>query len=132
PANNYGYIGWNMRLPMFADKNVRKALVYGFNRKGFVDAYYKGYADVCNSPISPVSWAYSEDIDKYDYDPQKAEELLDAAGWKKGSDGFRYKDGKKFTIHWLTYTGSKYVDTLIPLLKNDWQKIGVEVIPELM
>lgn len=132
PANNYGYIGWNMRLPMFADKNVRKALVYGFNRKGFVDAYYKGYADVCNSPISPVSWAYSEDIDKYDYDPQKAEELLDAAGWKKGSDGFRYKDGKKFTIHWLTYTGSKYVDALIPLLKNDWQKIGVEVIPELM
>ena len=132
PANQYGYIGLNLRREMFKDKNVRKALMYGLNRKGFVDSYYKGYADVCNAPMSPVSWAYTEDIEKYVYNPEKANKLLDEAGWKKGSDGWRYKDGKKFEIHWLTYTGSKYVDNLIPIVKENYKALGIDVIPELM
>ena len=132
PDNGYGYIGMNLRNDMFKDKKVRQALMYGLNRKGFVDSYYKGYADVCNSPMSQVSWAYTEDIEKYEYNPDKANKLLDEAGWKKGSDGWRYKDGKKFEIHWLTYTGSKYVDNLVPIVKENWKQLGINVIPELM
>lgn len=132
PDNGYSYIGLNLRNDMFKDKKVRQALTYGLNRKGFVDSYYKGYADVCNAPMSPVSWAYTEDIEKYDYNADKANKLLDEAGWVKKDDGWRYKDGKKFTIHWLTYTGSKYVDNLVPIVKENWKAIGVEVIPELM
>ena len=132
PANQYGYIGLNLRREMFKDKNVRKALMYGLNRKGFVDSYYKGYADVCNAPMSSASWAYTEDIEKYYYNPEKANKLLDEAGWKKRSDGWRYKDGKKFEIHWLTYTGSKYVDNLIPIVKENYKALGIDVIPELM
>ena len=132
PDNGYGYIGMNLRNDMFKDKKVRQALMYGLNRKGFVDSYYKGYADVCNSPMSQVSWAYTEDIEKYEYNPDKANKLLDEAGWKKGSDGWRYKDGKKFEIHWLTYTGSKYEENLIPIVKENWKQLGINVIPELM
>lgn len=132
PDNGYSYMGLNLRNDMFKDKKVRQALTYGLNRKGFVDSYYKGYADVCNAPMSPVSWAYTEDIEKYEYNADKANKLLDEAGWIKKDDGFRYKDGKKFTIHWLTYTGSKYVDNLVPIVKENWKAIGVEVIPELM
>lgn len=131
-ANQYGYIGWNLRNPMFADKNVRQALVYGFDRAGFVQSYYQGYASVANAPVSPVSWAYTDEVNQYPYDVAKAEQMLDAAGWKKNADGWRYKDGKKFEIHWQTYTGSKYVDSLIPILKENWKKIGVDLIPELM
>lgn len=132
PSNSYGYIGWNLRLDKFKDKRVRQALMYGLNRQGFIDAYYKGYGQVCNAPVSLVSWAYTDDINKYPYDPDKANQLLDEAGWVKGSDGFRYKDGEKFVIHWMTYTGSKYVDTLIPIVKDNWGKLGIEVVPELM
>lgn len=131
-ANQYGYMGFNLKDEKFKDKKVRQALTYGLDRAGFVKTYYKGYAEVCNSPISPVSWAYTEDVNKYEYSPEKANKLLDEAGWVKKEDGFRYKDGKKFTIHWMTYTGSKYVDTLIPIVKDNWAKIGVEVIPELV
>ena len=132
PDNGYGYIGLNLRNDMFKDKKVRQALMYGLNRKGFVDSYYKGYADVCNAPMATVSWAYTDDIEKYAYSPEKANKLLDEAGWKKGSDGWRYKDGKKFEIHWLTYTGSKYVDNLVPIVKENWKALGIDVIPELM
>jgi peptide/nickel transport system substrate-binding protein len=49
-----------------------------------------------------------------------------------GSDGIREKDGKKLSFVWDTYTDSKYVETLIPMLKDNWQKIGVKVEPNLM
>jgi peptide/nickel transport system substrate-binding protein len=132
PGNNYGYMGFNLRDPRLSDKNVRKALVYGFDRKAFADLYYKGYAEVCNQPISQVSWAYSKDADKYEYNIDKAKKLLDDAGWKEGSDGVREKDGQKLSFVWDTYTDSKYVETLIPMLKDNWQKIGVKVEPNLM
>ncbi|WP_242850096.1 ABC transporter substrate-binding protein [Clostridium polynesiense] len=132
PDNGYGYLGLNTRLPKFKDKKVRQALMYGLDRKSFVDSYYNGYADVCNIPISPVSWAYNEDVEKYPYNLEKAKQLLDEAGWKVGADGKREKDGEKFVIHWKTYTGSKYVDNLIPIVKDNWGKLGIEVIPELV
>ncbi len=132
PANSYGYIGMNLRLDKFSDKKVRQALMYGLNRQGFIDSYFKGYGQPCNAPASPVSWAYTDKLNGYPYDPDKANKLLDEAGWVKKDDGFRYKDGEKFVIHWMTYTGSKYVDTLIPIVKDNWGKLGIEVVPELM
>lgn len=132
PANNYAYIGLNLRDALFQDKNVRKALMYGFDRKGFVKAYYKEYGQVINSHVSPVSWAYTDELENYDYNPDKANALLDGAGWIKNEDGFRYKDGKKFEINWMTYSGSTYVDNLIPILKENWKKIGVDLKPVVM
>jgi peptide/nickel transport system substrate-binding protein len=132
PDNGYGYIGLNLKDEKLKDVKVRQALTYGLNRKGFIDARYKGYAEICNAPVSQVSWAYTEDITKYDYNPEKANQLLEEAGWVKKDDGFRYKDGKKFEIHWMTYQGSKYVEMLIPIVKENWKAIGIDVIPELM
>lgn len=132
PDNGYGYMGFNLRDERLSDKRVRQALTYGFNRQQFVDVYYQGYAEVSNVPVSQVSWAYTEDINKYEYDPEKAKALLDEAGWKPGADGIREKDGKRLEFVWDTYTDSKYVETLIPMLKADWEKIGVKVEPNLM
>ncbi|MBZ9688665.1 ABC transporter substrate-binding protein [Clostridium estertheticum] len=132
PDNGYGFIGLNLKDEKFKDVKVRQALTYGLNRKGFIDARYKGYAEVCNAPVSQVSWAYTDDINKYEFNPGKANQLLEEAGWLKKDDGFRYKDGKKFEIHWMTYQGSKYVEMLIPIVKDNWKAIGIDVIPELM
>ncbi|WP_138205890.1 ABC transporter substrate-binding protein [Haloimpatiens lingqiaonensis] len=132
PGNGYGYMGLNLRNEKFKDKRVRQALAYGLDRKGFANAYFGEYADVCNGPVSPVSWAYTDDLNKYEYDADKANKLLDEAGWVKKDDGFRYKDGKKFTISWYTYSGSKYVETLIPIVKDNWKKLGIDVVPEMM
>ena len=82
--------------------------------------------------MSQASWAYTDDINKYEYNPEKANQLLEEAGWIKKDDGFRYKDGKKFEIHFMTYKGSKYVEMLIPIVKENWKSIGIDVIPKLM
>ncbi len=132
PGNSYGYMGFNLRDPRLSDAKVRQALTYGFNRQAFIDLYYNGNGSVTNVPISQVSWAFTNDINKYEYNPDKANQMLDEAGWKMGSDGIREKDGKKLSFVWDTYTESKYVETMIPMIKADWQKIGVKVEPNLM
>ncbi len=64
---------------------------------------------------------------------QKKLELLDEAGWKDtNGNGVRDKDGVELELQWLTYTGSKYVDALIPIVQQSWEQIGVKVTPELM
>lgn len=133
-SNNYGYLGLNLEAPEFKDPVVRQALTYGLNRKAFMDAYYQGYGEVLNTHILPTSWAYDESTaDAYKYDAEKANKMLDDAGWvDSNADGVRDKDGVELDISWLTYTDSKYVDTLIPVIQDSWKAIGVKVTPELM
>lgn len=132
PGNSYGYMGFNLRDERLADVKVRQALTYGFNRQAFIDLYYNGNGSVTNAPISQVSWAFTTDINKYEYNPDTANKMLDEAGWVLGSDGIREKNGKKLSFVWDTYTESKYVETMIPMIKADWQKIGVKIEPNLM
>lgn len=132
PANAYRYIGLNLRDEKFKDKKVRQALAYGLNRKALVDGFYKGLADVCNAPVSKVSWAYTNEVNQYEYNVEKANKLLDEAGWVKKEDGYRYKDGKKFTVHFLVPTGRKFYEYLVPVAQENWKQIGVELIPEPM
>ncbi|GIN99349.1 ABC transporter substrate-binding protein [Brevibacillus halotolerans] len=127
----YSYLSFNHSKPYLKDKRVRQALIYGLDRQQIVDAAYQGYAQVANVPISPVSWAYTEDVNPYAYDVNKAKQLLDEAGWKEGSDGIREKDGKKLVLHYLT-TKSKVSDILIPIAKENYKLIGVQLEAELM
>lgn len=130
PALAYNYIGLNLKNPLFTDKRVRQALTYGLNRKGFVDSYYKGYAQVSNEPFSPVQWAYTNNVNKYDYNPTKAGKLLDAAGWKLNkSDGYRYKDGKKFSFTLMYPEGRKNYTSLVTIAKENYKKIGIDLNP---
>ncbi len=78
----------NYKKPYFKDKRVRQAFIYGLERQKVIDTYFQGYASLVNVPITPVSWAYTEEgINKYEYNLEKAKKLLDEAGWKAGSDG---------------------------------------------
>ena len=133
-SNMYGYIGLNLESPKLKDKEVRQALAYGLNRQALIDAFYGGNAEIMNTHITPSSWAYNPEVkDAYAYDAAKANKILDDAGWKDtNGDGVRDKDGVELDISWLTYTGSKYVETLTPIVIDSWEKIGVKVTPELM
>ncbi|HHY80340.1 MAG TPA: ABC transporter substrate-binding protein [Thermoanaerobacter sp.] len=132
PTNGYGYIAFNHKLPKFQDVRVRKALAYGLNRKAIVDAVYQGLAEVRDVPQSKVSWAYPDekDIIHYDYNPEKAKQLLDEAGWKLGPDGYRYKDGQKFTIHFLASSPNPVNDALVPMAVENYKELGIEFVAE--
>lgn len=93
-SSAYGYMSFNHEKELFKDPKVRQAFILGLDRQTIIDAYYQGYAQVANIPVSPTSWAYTEDIGSTTYDPEQAKKLLEEAGWLAGSDGIREKEGK--------------------------------------
>ncbi len=127
--NGYAYAAFNFTNPIFQDKLVRQALVYGLDRHGFVQSFFGDLGgQVGHTPISPVSWAYPDlsQLNEYKYNPEKAGELLDQAGWVMGSDGFRYKDGKKLAFKWTSYNEAEWSTKVSALAAENWKQIGVD------
>ncbi|MFE6708296.1 ABC transporter substrate-binding protein [Bacillus thuringiensis] len=132
-ASSFSYIRINSKKPYLKDKKVRQALIYGLDRKKYVDTAFKGYGTVANVPIHPTSWAYTEEgINKYEYNLDKAKKLLDEAGWKAGSDGIREKDGQKLKLTYYGASSAKDGDLFIPIAKENYKELGVEFNPEFM
>ncbi|OOR09404.1 ABC transporter substrate-binding protein [Bacillus cereus] len=132
-GSSYGYIKMNYKKSYFKDKRVRQAFIYGLERQKVIDTYFQGYASLVNVPITPVSWAYTEEgINKYEYNLEKAKKLLDEAGWKAGSDGIREKGGQKLKVSYFASSASKINDVMIPVMKEDYKKMGVDFNPEYM
>jgi len=134
-GNGYTYMCFNCTRPKLADVKVRQALMYALNRKEFINAQYgEGLASIGMAPISPSSWAFpgESELNAYEFDMEKAGKLMDEAGWKMGTDGFRYKDGEKFHVGWLVYTDSPWPTTLSSMAADTWKQLGVELEVELM
>jgi peptide/nickel transport system substrate-binding protein len=91
PEYGYEYLGWKLWQKELQDVKVRQAIAYAINRQEMVQGIYKGLGQILNSPIPKGSWAAAPDseLNQYNYDPNKANQLLDEAGWKKGPDGYR-------------------------------------------
>jgi len=131
PTNGYGYVGLNDQNPKFQDVKVRQALMYALNRKAVVEKVYGEYARVVNIPESNVSWAYNDEgVNTYDYDLDKAGQLLDEAGWKLNADGKREKEGTVFTIKFTCMSPHPVTDVLVPVMKDDYSKLGIDVTVE--
>lgn len=134
-GNGYTFMCFNCTRPKLADVRVRQALMYALDRKSFIEAEYgEGLASVGMAPISPSSWAFpdSSDLNPYDFDMEKAAQLMDEAGWIMGPDGYRYKDGEKFHVNWLVYTEASWPGTLSGMAADTWKQLGVELEVELM
>ncbi|ULL18844.1 ABC transporter substrate-binding protein [Paenibacillus sp. H1-7] len=131
-ATSYVYLDFNSGGKLLKDKRVRQALYYGLDRQKFTDILYQGFGEVANVPVSPASWAYTKDVTPYPFDPQKAKQLLDEAGWKVGADGIREKDGQKLKLQYLGRKGYNIDDVLIPLAKENFKDIGIAVEAEIL
>lgn len=84
----------------FVDENVRKAFAYSLDRPAIVEAIGRGLIPAeGNGAVSRTTPGYSEAAaDAYSYDPERAAELLDDAGWSQtDADGYRVKDGVTLT-----------------------------------
>jgi peptide/nickel transport system substrate-binding protein len=97
-APNYSYIGWNNNHPIFRDKQVRKAMTHFTNRKLMVESILFGLGEVVEGPIYFFRPEYDRTLPSYDYDPNRALQLLREAGWSDSdADGVLDKviDGVK-------------------------------------
>jgi peptide/nickel transport system substrate-binding protein len=132
PNPGYGYIGFNCARTKFSDKRVRQALTYGLNRHDIIENVYGDNGFVLNVPQVTVAPSYpgKDNLNTYEYNPEKAKQLLDEAGWKMGDDGFRHKDGEKLSIKYLAILPHSVNEIIIPMAEINYKDIGVEFITE--
>lgn len=142
PRAGMGYLTYNTVKGATTDIAVRQAMTYAFNRQEFIDTYYEtpempdgigSYIPATfQNPASPLGDVVRgerelEDLKQYDYDLDKANAILDQAGWVKGTDGIREKNGERLEIKVLAIENNAVLDTLIPMWNSDWKAIGADV-----
>ncbi|TCP76373.1 peptide/nickel transport system substrate-binding protein [Rhizobium sp. PP-CC-2G-626] len=118
----------NTKLAPYDDVKVRQALQAGINRQEIIDTVYTPDWKLATSFIQSNVPGATDHSDLLVYNPEKAEKLLDKAGWVKGADGVRTKDGKPLllTLHSNPYlAASKSIDELI---SQQLGKIGWKVV----
>lgn len=115
------------------DVKVRQALYYAINRPAIIKSVLFGLAIPANSVEPPTSWAYDPNTTpKYPYDPAKAKKLLDEAGWKMGSNGFRSKNGVEMKLTYETETGSTTSSSIAQAVAQNWKAVGVNASVNLV
>ena len=79
-AINVFYLAYNTRKAPLTNVALRQAINYAIDRQEIVAKLYNGLGQVAISPLSPLSWAFNPNVERYDYDPAEARERLQAAG----------------------------------------------------
>lgn len=118
---------WNTKSPFFGDVRVRKAMSYAFDYKELLDRLCYGLYEPSSGIFYKDAWMAAKDLPKpYQQDLDKAENLLDEAGWKDSDgDGFRDKNGRKFEFALLCPNGPEQI-RYANLMRESLDQIGVD------
>jgi len=147
-GRSYDYIAWNtidpekydpdkyktleslkeIPNPFFADVRVRRAMTYAINRDLIREAIGYGLLIPMQGPISPILWAYDENLPTIPFDTTKANQLLTDAGWvDTDGDGVREKDGQDFSFVIKTNNGNERREQACTLIQDMLAKVGVKM-----
>lgn len=131
PSNSYNYVGWNLRRPMFQDLRVRQALAHAVNVDQMICYVLYGYGTQSTGIFTPEMWFFNPNVQPLAYDPEKARQLLDEAGWVPGADGIRVKDGQRFAFTLITNNGNVIRSDIATLVQENLRAVGIEVTVEM-
>ena len=119
PGTVLNYVALNLRDPILRDPRVRQALAYGLDRQPLIHYLWRDEARPAYSILPTQSWAFTNALPTYDHNPQRARELLDAAGYPA-------KNGVRFHLTMKTST-EETTRLLAAVLQQQWREIGVEL-----
>ena len=111
-----------------ADLSLRRAINLAIDREGMIDHVLNGYGSPAYSVCDGMPW-YNEEA-QVGYDPAKAVQLLEEAGWMPGADGIREKDGLRASFHLMYPAGDSVRQALAAETANQLREIGIEAVIE--
>lgn len=121
---NYNNEFWknNPKLPI--------ALSYAVDRQAIIDSVLLGHGEKAYSPLQAGEYN-NDSIEKYEYNPKKAEELIEAAGWSKNKAGMYEKDGEPLTFTINCSQGDQVRIDMANICAQNFKDIGVDVKVEV-
>jgi len=118
PGTPVAYLAFNFEDPILAHREVRQALAYATDRATLVQYLLRGQARMATGLLPPNHWAFDAYVKQYGYDPVRAEQLLDAAGFRRGADGVRFHLALKTSTDESTRLTSAAI-------ADQWKRVGV-------
>jgi peptide/nickel transport system substrate-binding protein len=118
PGTSLAYLAFNLEDSVLGKRDVRQALAYATDRETIIKYLLRGQARPASSLLPPNHWAFDPYTPQYNFDPQKAEALLDQAGYKRGADGVRMH----LTLKTSTDESTRLMSEAIA---EQWKRVGV-------
>jgi peptide/nickel transport system substrate-binding protein len=117
PGTVLAYLAMNLRDPVLRDVRVRQAIAYAIDRDPLIQYLWRDQARPANSVLPPQHWAYDSNVPTYEHNPQKARELLDAAGYP-------LKNGVRFHLTMKT-SQEESTRLLAAVLQQQLREVGI-------
>ncbi|MBN1124390.1 MAG: peptide-binding protein [Sedimentisphaerales bacterium] len=129
PATGFFWIGWNQARPFFADQRVRLAMTHAIDRETICKKLLNSPdAKVPTGPFYIYGPQSNPDIKPWPFDPDRARQLLDEAGWiDTNRDGIRDKNSIAFRFKFMIVGGTYLHEQIAKLVKDQAAKIGIQV-----
>ena len=124
----YTFLGYNLKNPLFTDKRVRQAISHAINKEEIISGVLLGLGKPATGPFKPGTWAYNGNVKIYNFNPQKARELLAEAGWRDiNGDGILEKDGKPFVFELVLSQGNETRQKCAEIIQRQLAEVGIAV-----
>lgn len=117
PGTVLAYLALNVRDPILKDVRVRQALAYAMDRRPLIQYLGRGFVRPADSVLPPESWAHHGGLPHYDYNPPRARQLLDAAGYPA-------VNGVRFHLTMKTST-EESTRLLAAVLQQQLREVGI-------
>lgn len=111
----------NRNSPVFKDPRARQALSYAVDRESMVLGITDGRSQPALGPLTPAQWAFDPDLPAPSFDPKKAKQLFESAGFASGT-----------TIKVLTYAGAEIYKRQVELVQQSLREIGITMDAEFV
>lgn len=122
----YGFLGLNLIDKRFNDKRVRQAISYAIDKDSIINSVLSGLGSRSTGPYPPEAWYYSPGAKYFEYNPEKAIDLLKQAGWKMNKDGIFQKDANLLSFTIFTNYESKENIKSAQIIQDNLKAIGID------
>jgi peptide/nickel transport system substrate-binding protein len=117
PGTEVQYLAFNLRDPILKDVRVRQAIAYALDRGPMIEYLWRGQAKPARSVLPPQSWAFNGDVPAYEHNPDKANQLLEAAK-------YRAVNGVRFHITMKTST-TQSTRLMVAVMQQQLRQAGI-------
>ncbi len=111
---------------ILSDKEMRKSLDLAINKEELTKAFFASELSPAYTFVSPKDPIFK--LNKSNYNPKRAVELLTAKGWRQNSKGIFEKDGKTLSLVFRTSAGLKVLETIQTYICQNFLKVGIECV----
>ncbi|GAA3564537.1 ABC transporter substrate-binding protein [Amycolatopsis ultiminotia] len=121
-------LGLNSSRPALKDEKVRQAIQVAVDRQQIVDTVFPSGTRPATSSLSHTTPYYTNLAQSFGHDAAKANALLDEAGWVRGADGIRQRDGKRLSLSVDWFANAATNQPALELIQQQLKAVGVDLV----